>query len=887
MRRSLWVAGTVLVTSGLLGNCAGEVAASPAKQPRTLSDETRRLNLHVPSPDWRDQIIYFVVTDRFNDGDATNNDQGAGEYDASNNAKYNGGDLKGIEQKLDYIKGLGATAVWITPPVANLWWDSAAQTAGYHGYWAENFMSVDRHLGTLDDYKRLSHRLHSAGMYLVQDIVVNHTANFFSYAGGWNSREPAAHFALNRGTRPLSAPTQWPFNMNDARNPEHRRAAIYHWTPDVADYGNPKQEMNFQMGGLDDLNTENRLVRQALRKSHGYWIREVGVDAFRVDTAFYAPPAYFDDFMHATDPRQPGMVRVARDTGRRDFLLFGEGFAVDKPHSDRQSRKIERYMNAPDGKALLPGMLNFPLYGAMGEVFARGRPTAELGYRITRMMKLHKRPHLMPTFIDNHDVDRFLAGGSPAGLKQSLLMMMTLPGIPVVYYGTEQAFTEPRAAMFKSGFQSGGRDRFDTDAPLYRYIAEVSALRRANKVFSRGTPTLLKDNAAAAGVLAYRMGHGDESVLVVFNSSDSETLLDNLDTRLPAGTVLRGLFGIAGKPADVVAGAGGRIGMTLPARSGQVWKVTRTRSPVALSVAKITMDALPTAPARSDFVVTGVARGVADFKLVIDGDIANAATVTPAQDGRWQAAIYTGDMINPAIYHSVVAWSAESASSPPIMSPGRRFRVARAWALLADVEDPAGDDTGPAGKYAYPTDPGWGRNRQMDIRRIVVSGAGGAMKIDLTMNKVTTTWRPPNDFDHVAFTLFFELPGRGDGNTLMPMQNAALPGGMRWHYRLRINGWTNALFSAAGASATQDGTPVTPAADIKVDHARNTVSLILPAGSLGGLKSLAGVKIYVTTWDYDGGYRAIAPEAQGMSLGGGSAATDPLVMDDSPVIALQ
>ena len=196
------------------------------------------------------------------------------------------------------------------------------------------------------------------------------------------------------------------------------------------------------------------------------------------------------------------MHEVARRTGRKQFHVFGEGFGIDKPFATEQARKIERYMTGDQGQPLLPGMLNFPLYGGLTDAFARGRPTAELGYRIATMMTVHARPHLMPTFIDNHDVDRFLAGGSWAGLQQALLALMTLPGIPVIYYGTEQGFMQQRASMFAAGWGSGGRDHFDTAAPLYRSIARLSALRREHRLFSRGTPAVLKDNAAAPGALA-------------------------------------------------------------------------------------------------------------------------------------------------------------------------------------------------------------------------------------------------------------------------------------------------------------------------------------------------------------------------------------------------
>src|SRR5688572_2144859 len=123
-------------------------------------DTTPELLLHVPSPNWADQVIYFVMLDRFADGDPSNNDQGAGEFDPTVNSHYSGGDLQGVIDRLDYIQGLGATAVWITPPVANQWWDPLAEFSGYHGYWARNFKEVDAHYGDLETYQALSDALH-------------------------------------------------------------------------------------------------------------------------------------------------------------------------------------------------------------------------------------------------------------------------------------------------------------------------------------------------------------------------------------------------------------------------------------------------------------------------------------------------------------------------------------------------------------------------------------------------------------------------------------------------------------------------------------------------------------------------------------------------------
>jgi glycosidase len=879
------VLSAVLSTAGLPLACQ----AAPAR-------------LHVPSPDWRDQVLYFVMTDRFADGDPSNNDQGAGEFKAGDATRYNGGDLLGLRQRLDYIRGLGATGLWITPPVANQWVDPSGSYTGFHGYWAEHFMQVDRHLGTLADYQALSRALHGKGMVLVQDIVVNHTGNFFSYRDRWNPTEADRAW---RGwephdqTPPVPRPSQPPFNRNDPRDPAQRAEGIYHWTPDVTDYNDPVQEQTFQMSGLDDLNTDNPVVRRVLRQSYGHWIREVGVDAFRVDTAFYVPPSYFTDFLHGRDPAAPGMAAAARATGRRQFHVFGEGFGIDKPYQDREAKKIDSYMTGPAGQALMPGMLNFPLYGALGDAFARGRPTAELAYRITRSMQLHARPHLMANFVDNHDVDRFLAGGSLPALRQALLAVMSLPGIPVIYYGTEQGFTEQRGAMFAAGFGSGGRDRYDTQAPLYRDIAAMAALRKQHRVLSRGWPQVLWSQAAQAGGVAWvmrtdkrpdkRQGKRQDKrrdptlALVAFNTADSDALLPSMATGLPAGTVLRGVYGLDGTPPALVVGPGGRVTLRLKGRAGAVWLATAQRQAAAAGKVPsmaVTLEALPSAQVSGDFNISGRAAAGESVQVVVDGDLGQPQHVTADSQGRWQATVDTSRMVDADLQHTVTAWV--EGRHP---SATQNFQVSRTWQLLADVSDPAGDDTGPEGRYTYPTDASWGGRRQMDLRGVKVWGAGGALRVDVQTAQLTTFWNPPNGFDHVNFTVFIERPGQDGGATVMPLQDSSLPGGMRWHLRLRAGGWSNALFSPEGASATNEGQPVTPGAGLRTDPATQTVRFTLPASALGGAGSLSGLRILVTTWDYDGGYRSLGPTAQPYGMGGGASGL-PKVMDASAVITL-
>jgi hypothetical protein len=153
------------------------------------------------------------------------------------------------------------------------------------------------------------------------------------------------------------------------------------------------------------------------------------------------------------------------------------------------------------------------------------------------------------------------------------------------------------------------------------------------------------------------------------------------------------------------------------------------------------------------------------------------------------------------------------------------------------------------------------------------------------MASITSGWSPVNGFDHVAFTVYIELPGQAGGATVMPLQNATLPAGMRWHRRLRVGGWSSALFAPEGATATQEGTTVRPAASVQVHREQRVVRLTLPASALGRLPSLSGAKVYVTTWDYDGGYRALGPQAEAYALGGAPAEAAK-VMDDSAIIVL-
>lgn len=868
-------------------------------------------------PDWREQILYFVLTDRFDDGDPRNNDQGAGEYDPKDRRRFSGGDLAGLQRRLDYIQGLGATGVWITPPVANQWWNGSY--GGYHGYWASDFARVDPHLGTLQDYRQLARALHGRGMTLVQDIVLNHTGDFFRMVP---DAQGHLRWQANAESRPMLAPRQPPFGLNDPRQAAHRRAGIYHWTPDVADYGDRQQELNHQMSGLDDLNTENPRVRRALRQSYGHWLRSVGVDAFRLDTAFYVPPDFLQDFLHSTDPQAPGMQRLARQLGRPDFFMFGEGFAIDRPGESAGMRKIEGYVQDARGRPVLPGMLHFTLYGTLGDVMARGQPPAQLAERIRLTMQLHSRPHWMPTFVDNHDVDRFLAGGTVPGLRQALAAIMTLPGIPVIYYGTEQGFKGQRDAMFASGYGAGGRDHFDTGAPLYRAIAELAALRKGHRVFTRGVPTVLQAQALGPGAMAWRMDHAGHSALVVMNTADHPVLLDALEPGWGAGAQARGLLHWVGDqgltPERLTLDARGQSHLQLPPRSVQVWLREGAASqadaagaqPAAAAasrtaVASITPAEGPPAPRPLALVQTTTAQDPASdcvrlqargepladgsglrWELLRNGrPEAIDGAVLPG--GLWQACLPTDALEetprDPAQGHRLVlaGWQGTQlrALSAPLLLPWQR-----PWQTVLVHEDPAGDDRGPAGRYQLPLDPPYARGT-MDLRRVTVQTSGRALRLQLQMGHISQVWKPANGFDHLALTIYLQRPDQDGGLQLLPLQQAMLPQGMRWHQRLRVHGWSNALFTHTDASATHEGTPWPEAARVQADPATGTITLEWPRSALQGLPDLRGLRLYISTWDYDNGYRSIAPEPGAFVMGGGTPDA-PRILDDTPVLTL-
>lgn len=797
--------------------------------------------LHVPSPDWRDQVVYFLMTDRFFDGDPANNGQGAGEYDPGDPNRYHGGDLAGVRSRLGYIQGLGATAVWLTPPVANVWWDPALKMAGYHGYWTENFREVDRHLGTLDDYRKLSRALHGRGMFLIQDMVANHTGDFFTVEGG--------EFKPKAGVVP-PRPTQPPFDRLDDR--------VYHRRPDIKDFNDEADRLTGQLSGLDDLNTSGAEVREALRASYGHWIASAGVDGFRIDTAHYVEHDFWRDFVHSRSTSAPGVRVLAESTGRGDFFSFGEVWVHAAPNSDDAERVAASYLGTREAPEL-DAALNFPLADDLRAIFAKGEPPSRLAYRLEGLNRHFRGGRASVNFLDNHDMPRFLAEGPEAGLRQALAALLTIPGIPVIYAGTEQGLRETRSSM----------PGFERAHPLYALIKELTALRKRHRAFSRGRLHALFGASAGPGLLAYRVEGGAERLLILMNTSDEATLAANLETGLAPLAELAQVYsqGIDGGKAAV--DELGRLSLKLPGRAVVVYRETARRAPRRDGAAAITIDPFDPRPMIKPLQLYGGARDAGRVLLVVDGRIDRATPAPVSFGGRWAATLDAPRLADGE--HTLVVVAADDAAGPAV-SATSTFSVRIPWTETQDAADPVGDDRGPRGTYRYPLAPGFeGRG---DITRVTVSWRGSDVRVRIKLARgLSTAWNPPNGFDHLSLDLLVDAPALR-GSRTPPGGAGVLPAEMDWDYHVFLGGWKTSLTDGSGRE-------LRPPPSVRADKDAGTIDVTLFAEALPGLDDPA-TRLYLKTWDYDGVEdkpRPLAPEPADYVFGGGEP-SDPPVLDE-------
>ena len=565
--------------------------------------------------------FYFVMADRFANG-STANDRGGltggplkTGFDPTHKGFYHGGDLKGITEKLDYIKGMGTTAIWLTPSFKNkpVQGGPGQESSGYHGYWITDFTQIDPHLGTNDDMKALIKAAHRKGMKVFFDIITNHTADVIDYEEKqYTYRSKKAYPYEDAAGEPfddreyVSKPaSQWPEldagsfpytpflaeGDEDAKTPAWLNdPTMYHNRGDSTFAGESSTYGDFI--GLDDLFTERPEVVQGMGGIYKTWV-DFGIDGFRIDTVKHVNLEFWQKFI-------PNILGEAKRIGNDDFFAFGEVYDSSP-----------EYLSTFTTKGTLQATLDFG-FQAKAVDFAKGKAAtgmADLYAKDDYYIDRDSNAYQLPTFLGNHDMGRvamFLQGASAsddehmARVKLADSLMYLTRGNPVTYYGDEQGFIGTggdqlaRQDMFASqvdiyngekvlGGSSGSKARFDRTHPLYRHIKGLSALRAAHPALADGMQ-VTRYAADGPGLFAMsrldrpdgRWALGTEYLVVANNATTPQTATFDTWTS-------RGAFApLYGGVARVTPGASGEVTVTVPPLSVGVWRATQhTDRPVA------------------------------------------------------------------------------------------------------------------------------------------------------------------------------------------------------------------------------------------------------------------------------------------------------------------
>ena len=553
--------------------------------------------------------FYFLMADRFANGSAANDAGGltggplVTGLDPTHKGFYHGGDLKGVVDKLDYIKGLGTTAIWLTPsfknkPVQGL---PGQETAGYHGYWVTDFTQIDPHLGTNEDMKALIDAAHAKGMKVFFDIITNHTADVIDYADGTYDYVPKATAPYKdasgkvfddaayagKDTFPAVDPKiTFPYTPifrteadKTAKTPAWLNdPTMYHnrgnstWAGESVTYGD--------FVGLDDLWTERPEVVAGMTDIYSTWANS-GIDGFRIDTMKHVNMEFWQKFA-------PAVLQAGRAAGRPDFFMFGEVYDAD-PAFDSQYTTT--------GK--VQATLDFGFQAAALN-FVQGKPTTGLRDFFAGddwYTDADSNAYELPTFLGNHDMGRVGMMLSKAGYTGADLLardqlahalMYLTRGNPVVYYGDEQGFTglggdqDAREDMFATkvaqyaaeplvgGGSMGTGEHYGTTGTLYRYLAQLAALRTDHPALADGAQ-VHRYASNAAGIYAFsrmRAQDGIEYLVVANNATTAQAA--TFATYSPTMTFTP----VLGAADKVTSGKDARVTVTVPPLSVQVFRAS-------------------------------------------------------------------------------------------------------------------------------------------------------------------------------------------------------------------------------------------------------------------------------------------------------------------------
>ncbi|WP_245646618.1 alpha-amylase family glycosyl hydrolase [Microtetraspora niveoalba] len=698
--------------------------------------------------------FYFLMTDRFANG-STANDRGGltGDrlttgFDPTDSGFYQGGDLAGILRRLDYIKGLGTTAIWLTPAFRNrpVQGTGANASAGYHGYWITDFTRVDPHLGNNADMKKLVQEAHRRGMKVFFDIITNHTADGIDYAEkqyGYRGKNAYPYLDADGrpfddrdhadGTKPFPKVGSASFPYTPVPVPGVTKSpawlndpTMYHNRGDSTFAGESSQYGDFV--GLDDLWTERPEVVRGMTDIYTTWVRETGIDGFRIDTAKHVNMEFWRRFA-------PDVKGYARRLGNKDFFMFGEVFTDDPTTTSLYSTT-----------GGMSATLDFPFQAAARAYASQGAGAAVLSalYRADDYYTdADSNAYSLPTFLGNHDMGRFgyfLKRDNPrAGdaelLRRDLLaheLMYLTRGQPVVYYGDEQGFTgqggdkAARAPMFASRTAAylsddligttatHAQDNFVARHPLYRGISALATLTDRHPALRDGAQI---ERLSDGGVYAFSRIDADrriEYVVALNNGSAARRVKIPTYSERAAFTPI---YPNAGAP--VTTGADRTLDVTVPALSAVVYQAGKPISrPAAAPEITVTLP---------DDGLTGRAEITAD---VPGGGFDQVTFAAKAGAGPWTV-LGTDDARPFRVFHDVGGLAAGTSVTYKAVVRDSAGRIASAGASATVAARPPAEEPGeqrrdwlvvhyqrPGGDYD-----GWGLQADGDVARPSTSDA--------------------------------------------------------------------------------------------------------------------------------------------------------------------
>jgi glycosidase len=504
----------------------------------------------------QDDVIYFIMPDRFSDGDRSNNDprKSPGLYDRTKGRYYHGGDFQGVIDHLPYLKELGVTAIWINPVYDNT--DSPDEkemypeveggprrpTTAYHGYGAIDFYGVEEHYGTLEKLRELVDKAHAAGLKVIQDQIANHTSPYHP----WATERPTPTWFYGTPENHLSNNWQKWTTMDSHASDATRRRNLEGWFIDI----------------LPDLNQDDEEVRRYLIQNTLWWLGAVGFDAVRMDTLPHVPRAFWRDWSSAIHAEYPSVN------------ILGELFDGDPALLAYFQRGRVGHDGIDTG---IDTVYDFALHYAMRDAFAKGESVRKL-QQVLAHDYLYPHPETLVPFIGVHDMQRFMSekGATVEGLKLAQTFLMTTRGTPLLYYGDELAMPgggDPdNRRDFPGGFPNDERNAFTkagrtaAENEVFEHLKLLTKLRAELPALRHGSLLNLYDEEQQT---AFARTFGSQTVVVVINN-DAKPATFRFGVReanVPDGAEVEDRLGtVRGK----VRAESGTLRLTLPARAASI-----------------------------------------------------------------------------------------------------------------------------------------------------------------------------------------------------------------------------------------------------------------------------------------------------------------------------